>query len=62
MAPDSMPTKDAEQAAIDAATEKAEKQIQAILLGLEQDANRRVDQVNVDVRNFANRRTEIFLR
>jgi len=62
MSPDSMPSRDAMERAIDVATDKAEKAIQKILLSLEHDTMRRVDQVNVDTRNFANCSVEIFLR
>jgi hypothetical protein len=48
--------------AIDVACAKAEKAIRKILLGLEHDTMRRVEQVNVDTRNFAECSVEIFFR
>lgn len=39
----------------------AEKRIQRILLDLEEEAGKRIDQVNVDTRNYANCSVEIFL-
>lgn len=38
----------------------AEKKIQAIILGLVNDHNLEIECVDVDTRNFANFRTEIF--
>lgn len=43
------------------AAAKAEKAIQKILLDLEQETRLSVDGVEVDTRNFAQLRTEIFL-
>jgi hypothetical protein len=42
--------------------EDAEKRIQRILLELEEDVGRAVDEVEVDTRNYAQLRTEITLR
>jgi hypothetical protein len=48
--------------AIETATEKAETAIKRILIGLEEDTLRHVDQVNVDTRNFANLAVDIILK
>ena len=48
--------------AVEVATAKAEQAIQKILLSLENDTLMRVDHVNIDTRNFAQLRTDIFLR
>jgi hypothetical protein len=49
------------EVAIDAATRKAERAIQGILLNLEHDTRRRVGHVRADTRNFANYAVEILL-
>lgn len=41
--------------------EEAERRIQRLLLDLEEAAGKRIDQVNVDTRNYANCSVEIFL-
>lgn len=45
---------------IDEHRERAEKQIQKILIDLEEDTGQRLDMVEVDTRMFANCRVEIF--
>lgn len=47
---------------IDAAIEKAEQQIQRILLDLADETGRDIDFVNVDTRPFANLKVEIFFQ
>ena len=42
--------------------DRAEKRIQRILAELEEETGRGIDDVQVDCRNFANLRTEIFLK
>ncbi|SHJ68727.1 hypothetical protein SAMN05444159_1233 [Bradyrhizobium lablabi] len=50
----------ATEKAVDNARAKAEIAIEKILLGLEHDTLLRIDQVQVDTRNFANCNVEIF--
>jgi len=52
----------ATEAAINDARAKAEIAIEKILMGLENDTGRRLDQVTIDTRNFANCDVEIFFR
>lgn len=54
--------KSAMQAAADNARAKAEIAIKKILHGLEHDTMLKIDQVQVDTRNFANLNVEIFFR
>jgi hypothetical protein len=54
--------KSAIQAAADNARAKAEIAIEKILHGLEHDTMLKIDQVQVDTRNFANLNVEIFFR
>jgi hypothetical protein len=46
----------------DAKLRNAEQRIQRILLNLEEETGREVDNVRVDTRRFANLKPEIFLR
>ena len=55
-------TADLAERAVETATKKAEDAIRRILLDLENDTLRHVDQVNVDTRNFANCDVDIILR
>jgi hypothetical protein len=48
--------------AIEKATEKAEQTIRKALLDLEHATMKRVDHVNIDTRNYANCKTEVFLK
>lgn len=45
---------------IETACQEAEKRIQRTLLDLQEEVGARIDQVNVDTRNFANCGVEIF--
>lgn len=54
--------KSAMQSAADNARAKAEIAIEKILHGLEHDTMLKIDQVQVDTRNFANLNVEIFFR
>lgn len=54
--------KSAMQASADNARAKAEIAIEKILHGLEHDTMLKIDQVQVDTRNFANLNVEIFFR
>lgn len=62
MRPNSMPTKDAHEREIDAATTKAEKAIQRILIDLANETGMCVELVEVDTRNYGCCRTAIFLK
>lgn len=46
----------------EAVVKGAERRIQRILIELEEDLQRAVEDVQIDTRNFAGLRTEIFLK
>jgi hypothetical protein len=52
----------AKEAAIEAARIKAEKAIQRILIDLAETTMSKVDHVDVDTRNFANLKVEIYFQ
>ena len=54
------PLRSDQKTALNRALEDAEQYIQRILLELSEVTGKRIDHVDVDTRNFANYKTEIF--
>lgn len=52
----------APETAIEKAVEKAQAAIRKTLIDLEEETQQKIDSVEVDTRNFADLRTEVWLR